>query len=224
MKHINNERGSALLIVVVVISLLLLSSTILLSTISKNNQYVSSQEKIYKSYYIAEAGIIEGIEYASNKAPSTDSTETSTELPLNNCSNNNGNGNKKCENKEVENTSSHSDGKGNAYGRCKGGGKSPIKNPHCKDQSNNNEEPTTETDTEDPNNEEYSIIGEENKPIFEENYKENGNVHWIVESSSTEDIFYITSTGMFRNAKTTLECAVRFNEEKKLEILYLIEI
>lgn len=225
MKHIQNERGSALLIVVVIISLLLLSSTILLTTISKNNRYVSSQEKIYKSYYIAEAGIVEGIEYASSQTPT--SIEIPPELPTETCpetknKNKNKNKNKPCkENKESETSTdtSLSNGNGKAKGLCRGGGKSQMKNPHCKGTSETEEDETPQEE-EEPT---YSLLKEEDKPIFEDNYGSAANVHWIVEKSSNEDIYYVTSTGTYRNTVTTLECAYRFNEENKLEIIYLIE-
>lgn len=219
MKHIQNERGSALLIVVVIISLLLLSSTILLTTISKNNRYVSSQEKIYKSYYIAEAGIIEGIEYASSQAPT--SIEIPPELPPENCIKTK-NKNKPCkENKKSETSTetSLSNGNGKSKGLCKGGGNKHIKNPHCKGTSETEENETSPDEEEQT----YTLLKEEDKPIFEDNYGSAANVHWIVEKSSDEEIYYVTSTGTYRNTVTTLEGAYRFDEENKLEIIYLIE-
>lgn len=70
------ERGSALLVSVVGIGILLLISGVFFSSVIAGYKVETSEEKGFKAYYIAEAGIQYGMFQVLNPSNSTSATQT----------------------------------------------------------------------------------------------------------------------------------------------------
>ncbi len=70
------ERGSALLVSVVAISILLLISGVFFSSVIAGYRVETSEDKGFKAYYLAEAGIQYGRFQVLNQSPSASVTQT----------------------------------------------------------------------------------------------------------------------------------------------------